>query len=100
MGQWGISVSTCVESRTSACRCIEPSEGGDNVALLRRWAWALTGVTIAWNSLEAIVSLVSGMLAGSIALVGFGLDSVVEVSSALVIVWRLRQPADSASTAR
>src|SRR6185436_5866712 len=34
----------------------------------------------------------SGILAGSIALVGFGLDSVVEVASALVIVWRLSQP--------
>jgi divalent metal cation (Fe/Co/Zn/Cd) transporter len=58
-------------------------------AHLRRWAWGLTALTIAWNSLEAIVALLSGLAAGSIALVGFGLDSVVEVSSALVIVWRL-----------
>lgn len=56
---------------------------------LRRWAWWLTALTIGWNSLEAIVAIGSGLLAGSIALVGFGLDSVVEVSSALVIVWRL-----------
>ncbi len=57
--------------------------------LARRWAWALTSATIAWNSLEAVVAIVGGVLAGSIALVGFGLDSVVEVSSAIVIVWRL-----------
>lgn len=56
---------------------------------LRRFAWWLTAVTIGWNSLEAIVAIVGGALAGSIALVGFGLDSVVEVGSALVIVWRL-----------
>jgi divalent metal cation (Fe/Co/Zn/Cd) transporter len=56
---------------------------------LRRWAWALTALTIGWNSLEAVIAIVSGLLAGSIALVGFGLDSVVEVSSAVVIVWRL-----------
>jgi divalent metal cation (Fe/Co/Zn/Cd) transporter len=56
---------------------------------LRRWAWWLTAITIGWNSLEAIIAIGSGVLAGSIALVGFGLDSVVEVSSALVIVWRL-----------
>lgn len=56
---------------------------------LRRWAWWLTALTIGWNSLEAIIAIGSGVLAGSIALVGFGLDSVVEVSSALVIVWRL-----------
>src|SRR5215210_8305889 len=56
---------------------------------LRRWAWWLTALTIGWNSLEAVIAIVSGLLAGSIALVGFGLDSVVEVSSALVIAWRL-----------
>ena len=58
---------------------------------LRRWAWALTALTIGWNSLEAVIAIVSGVIAGSIALVGFGLDSVVEVSSALIITWRLLQ---------
>lgn len=57
----------------------------------RRWAWWLTAATISWNSLEAVVAIVGGILAGSIALVGFGLDSVVEVASAVVIVWRLSQ---------
>jgi cation diffusion facilitator family transporter len=56
---------------------------------LRRWAWWLTAVTIGWNSLEAVIAIVGGLAAGSIALVGFGLDSIVEVGSALVIVWRL-----------
>jgi len=70
-------------------------------ARLRRWAWWLTGLTIGWNSLEAIVALLSGIAAGSIALVGFGLDSVVEVSSALVIVWRLtRQGTDAEANER
>ena len=55
----------------------------------RRWAWWLTAATIGWNSLEALIAIGAGICAGSIALVGFGLDSVVEVSSALVIVWRL-----------
>jgi divalent metal cation (Fe/Co/Zn/Cd) transporter len=49
----------------------------------------LTALTIGWNGLEAIVAIISGLLAGSIALVGFGLDSAVEIASALVIVWRL-----------
>ena len=62
---------------------------------LRRWAWWLTALTIGWNALEAVVAILGGLEAGSIALVGFGLDSVVEVSSALVIAWRLsRQDAD------
>jgi len=66
---------------------------------LRRFAWLLTALTIAWNSIEAIVAIGSGIGAGSIALIGFGLDSVVEVSSALVIVWRLahRAPDHAAS---
>ncbi len=56
---------------------------------LRRAAAGLTAVTIGWNSVEAVVAIGSGVAANSIALVGFGLDSVVEVSSALVIVWLL-----------
>ncbi len=55
----------------------------------RQWAWWLTAATIGWNSLEAAIAVVSGILAGSVALIGFGLDSVVEVASAVVIVWRL-----------
>jgi divalent metal cation (Fe/Co/Zn/Cd) transporter len=46
-------------------------------------------LTIAWNSAEAAVALVAGLLAGSIALVGFGLDSVIEVSSGAIVLWRL-----------
>ena len=63
---------------------------------LRRWAWWLTALTIGWNSLEAIIAITSGLIAGSIALVGFGLDSVVEVGSALVIVWRLSHRSNDA----
>jgi len=40
-------------------------------------------LTIAWNSAECIVALVAGFLAGSIALVGFGFDSAIEVTSSL-----------------
>lgn len=47
-------------------------------------------LTIAWNSLEAVVALIAGLLAGSIALVGFGLDSVIETASAVILLWRLR----------
>jgi divalent metal cation (Fe/Co/Zn/Cd) transporter len=46
-------------------------------------------LTVGWNSLEALTSIVAGTIAGSIALVGFGFDSLIEVSSALVLLWRL-----------
>src|ERR1700742_712883 len=47
-------------------------------------------LTISWNNLEAVIALVAGMLAGSVALVGFGLDSVIETLSAVVLLWRFR----------
>jgi len=46
-------------------------------------------LTIGWNSLEAVAALVAGLIAGSVALVGFGFDSVIEVSSGAIILWRL-----------
>lgn len=51
-------------------------------------------LTIAWNGFEAAVALGSGLMAGSIALVGFGLDSVIETLSAAVLLWRLRADLD------
>jgi len=49
----------------------------------------LARFTIAWNSVEGIVGIASGLAAGSIALVGFGVDSYVEVLSGVVVLWRL-----------
>lgn len=57
--------------------------------LLRR-AVVLEYVSLAYNVLEAVVGLVAGVAAGSVALIGFGLDSVVESSSAAILLWRLR----------
>jgi len=50
--------------------------------------------TVAWNLLEAAVALVSGAMAGSIALIGFGLDSLIESSSGGVLLWRLHADHD------
>jgi divalent metal cation (Fe/Co/Zn/Cd) transporter len=49
----------------------------------------LAVLTIIWNSLEAVIAVGAGLIAGSIALVGFGFDSVIEVSSGAIILWRL-----------
>ena len=46
-------------------------------------------LTIGWNSLEAIIAVGAGAIAGSIALVGFGIDSIIEVSSGVILLWRL-----------
>jgi divalent metal cation (Fe/Co/Zn/Cd) transporter len=50
--------------------------------------------TIPWNSLEGLVALVAGILADSISLVGFGIDSFIEVTSGGVLPWRMSVDAD------
>ena len=60
----------------------------------------LTWATIAYNSLEAVAALVAGLLAGSVALVGFGFDSVLELSSSLAGLWRLHADLHPGSRAR
>lgn len=68
-----------------------PLTTGQNAEGLRRRAIRLEWLTIAWNSAEAIIALMAGWLAGSIALVGFGLDSVIETTAGVALLWRLRQ---------
>ena len=51
---------------------------------------ALEYLTIGWNLIEGIVALASGAVAGSVALVGFGIDSFLEMGSGGVLLWRLR----------
>lgn len=63
---------------------------GPERARLGRRAQLLAAVSVAYNGLEAVVAIAAGVVAGSVALVGFGLDSVVEVSSGLIIVWQFR----------
>ena len=51
--------------------------------------------TIAWNTLEGLVALVAGGAAGSISLVGFGIDSFIEVMSGSTLLWRMATDADA-----
>lgn len=68
-------------------------------ALLRRGV-RLEWVTIAWNSVEAVVAIGAGFLAGSIALVGFGFDSVIETAAGLMVLSRLRHEVAGAESDR
>lgn len=56
--------------------------------VLRRRIRVLTAVTITYNVMEAVIALSAGLVASSVALVGFGLDSVIEVFSASVVAWQ------------
>jgi len=54
----------------------------------------LAWTTLVYNALEGVIATTAGWLAGSTALVGFGVDSVIEVSASLAALWRLRSDAD------
>ncbi len=64
-------------------------------ATLQRRALRLEYFTVGYNLLEGIISVGLGIVAGSVALIGFGLDSGVEVLSALVLLWRLTRQAET-----
>lgn len=68
-----------------------PRLEGKPTEVLSRYAIGLEYFTVGWNVVEAIVALVAGWLASSIALEGFGLDSIIETISGLTLLWRFRQ---------
>lgn len=73
----------------TAVSAVGPQSGADRRRLGRR-AQLLAGASVAYNTLEAVIAVTAGLVAGSVALVGFGLDSVVEVTSGLIILWQFR----------
>ncbi|UYQ76098.1 cation transporter [Glutamicibacter sp. JL.03c] len=60
--------------------------------VLQRRIRVIVAITITWNVIEAVVALIAGGVASSAALVGFGLDSIVEVLSAAAIAWQFAAP--------
>ena len=60
----------------------------DRIELVRRGR-KLEYFTVAYNSAEGLISFVAGLIAGSVSLIGFGLDSMIEVTSGAALLWRL-----------
>lgn len=75
-----------VHDHTTAAAAVSPT---DRVRLGRR-AQLLAGASVSYNAVEGVVAVTAGLVAGSVALVGFGLDSAIEVSSGLIILWQFR----------
>ena len=65
---------------------------------LRRRGFTLEYATMAWMVAEAAVAITAGVLASSIALTGFGLDSVIEFFAAIIVVWQLRGEGEERET--
>lgn len=69
------------------------NEQRNRAALVRRGRY-LEYFTIGYNSLEGLIAVGAGLIAGSVALVGFGFDSLIEVTSGSVLLWRLHGDAN------
>lgn len=68
-------------------------------SLLRR-AGRLEWLTVGWNAVEGVIGILAAVAAGSVALLGFGIDSFVETVSGAVILWRIRAERRGADAAR
>jgi divalent metal cation (Fe/Co/Zn/Cd) transporter len=63
---------------------------GVREAAVARAQW-LNRFSLTWNVAECVVALVAGIAAASVSLIGFGIDSAIEVSAAVILFWRLHQ---------
>jgi divalent metal cation (Fe/Co/Zn/Cd) transporter len=92
----------CDDCRTSTIA--EPTDGRSGTGINRdrhmRRGRGLEYFTLGWNLLESLVALGSGWAAGSIALIGFGVDSLIECLSGAVLLWRLAHHAHDESRER
>jgi divalent metal cation (Fe/Co/Zn/Cd) transporter len=78
-----------------ACTCPVHANGvpaGERASLLRR-ALRLEYLTVGWNIVEGLIAVTAALAAGSVALLGFGIDSFVETASGGILLWRLRTEA-------
>ena len=73
--------------------------GVERETMVRRGQW-LSWLTLGYNSLEGFLAIGAGVVTGSIALVGFGFDSVIEVSASLAALWRLNADVDPVARER
>jgi cation diffusion facilitator family transporter len=71
----------------------------DRSTLLRR-GLHLEFLTVGWNILEGIIAIAAGVTSGSVALIGFGMDSFVESISGSILIWRLREERNGADEER
>jgi cation diffusion facilitator family transporter len=85
-------MTTTTHGEPAACGC--PSACSTSPIVGRagaiRRALGLEYLTIGWNVVEGIVAVVAALAAGSVAILGFGIDSFVECAAAAVMIWRLR----------
>ncbi len=83
------AVNVCADERCAPPAVALPPKSSIHREALIRDAFRLEWVTIVWMSVEAVIAITSGIAAGSLVLMAFGLDSVIELASAGALMWRL-----------
>ena len=78
----------CLDECCAPPPLVQPPKSSDREALIRE-AFKLEWLTIGWMSVEAAIAIASGIAAGSLVLTAFGLDSLIELASGGVLMWRL-----------
>lgn len=73
---------------TSDCCCKSATPAKDSVAVIRAGR-RIEYISLAWTSIEALAAVTAGVIASSIALIGFGVDSFIEIGSSAILLWRL-----------
>jgi divalent metal cation (Fe/Co/Zn/Cd) transporter len=76
------------EAVDACCATPAPAPPDDRRAVLSRRVRLLVAATITYNVVEAVIAIVAGTVASSAALIGFGLDSTIEVASATAVAWQ------------
>lgn len=86
-----VKTDTCADECCAPPPFVLPTplrQSGERQALIRQ-AFRLEWLTIGWMTVEAIVAIGAGLMAGSLVLTAFGLDNLIELASAGVLIWRL-----------
>jgi divalent metal cation (Fe/Co/Zn/Cd) transporter len=86
-----------MSTQASSLSPLSPS-AGEHARLVRR-AKTLSWLSVGWMTVEAGVAIVAALIAGSVALLGFGLDSMIELVSASIIIWRFTGARHSSESA-
>lgn len=83
-----VAATGCVDECCAPVPAVGASILADRRAVLQRRVRLLVAATISYNVVEGILAITAGRIAGSTALIGFGLDSAIEVSSASIVAWQ------------
>ena len=86
------TASAAVSAATPSATVLSSGPSAQRRRQLGRRAQLLAGASVTYNLIECVVAVLAGAAASSVALIGFGLDSLVEVGSGVVILWQFRHP--------